>query len=214
MAIWPQWVRDRTGQDRSAYAELDDAALVERMKRGEMRALEALYDRYSTLVFSLALRVLTHRERAEEVVQDVFLKLWREPAIFDPDRGAFRFWLLRVAHNRAIDEVRRGRQEITMPPGDSGEDFWEAQPDQAPRPEETALAQIDREAVLAALARLTPAQREALQLAYFDGLTQAEIATRLGEPLGTVKTRVRLGIRHLRDLLDGSEARLDNNDLR
>ncbi len=206
MAIWPRRAKDLSG-DPAAYAALDDAVLAGLLAARDGRALEELYDRYSRLVFSLALRVLTQRERAEEVVQDVFVKLWREPRLYDPARGPFRPWLLRVAHHRAIDEVRRARHEVMPDPADDSEsDFWQTLPDSGPLPEESAFAALDREAVLSALEALPAAQREAIELAYFAGLTQSEIAGRTGEPLGTVKTRVRLGIKRLRDLLGGPEA--------
>ncbi len=165
---------------------------------GELEALEGLYDRYSSLVFSVAVRVLNDRQLAEDVTQEVFLRLWRRPGSYDPERSRFRSWLMSVTRNRSIDERRRVVRRLRL---EERED--DAAPD-PPGPErfhdpqlEAELAE-DRRAVREALTRLPPPQREVIELAYFGGLTQVEIAALTREPLGTVKTRIRLGIQKLR----------------
>lgn len=185
---------------------------------GRVEALERLYDRYSSLVFSVALRVLTDRPLAEDVTQEVFLRLWRRPWSYDPERGRFRSWLMSVTRNRSIDERRRVVRRLRL---EEREDDRRPDPPATGRfydPQlETVLAE-ERRAVREAMTRLPPAQREVIELAYFGGLTQVEIAARTGEPLGTVKTRVRLGIQKLRIALvglrsDGSEiADADGSD--
>ena len=196
---WPfRGQADIGGPDR---ASLDDLELVERLGRRDARAFEALYDRYIRLAFAVALRVLPDRERAEEVVQDVYVKLWRQPSLFDPNRGAFRPWLLRVVHHRAIDELRQANRDRAQTAEDPDGRILEMLADAGPAPEDLAQSSVDREKVLEALDKLSPSQRVAIEMAFFDGLSQSEIAESLGEPLGTVKTRVRLGMRRLRELL-------------
>jgi RNA polymerase sigma-70 factor (ECF subfamily) len=179
----------------------EDAALVVALAADEVTALEQLYDRYSARVFSIALRVLHDNALAEDVTQEVFLLLWRQPVSFDPRRGRFISWISSVARNRALDELRklsrrRGAEDQTeeavldLPDDARGED-----------PQEEAILAEEREWVRAALAGLPPAQRQVIELAYFSGLTQVEIAERTGDPLGTIKTRVRLGMRKLREAL-------------
>ncbi|MGE3960253.1 MAG: sigma-70 family RNA polymerase sigma factor [Dehalococcoidia bacterium] len=193
--------RARTaGADRAA----DDAVLMEALGRGDLQALEALYDRYSALVFSVSLRVLHDPQLAEDVVQEVFLRLWRQPASFDPGRGRFISWLMSVTRNRALDELRRVSRRNRSE--DQEED--ESNPldalatsDRMDDPVLGAELREQREAVRTAMTRLPPEQRRAIELAYFSGLTQAEISDVTGDPLGTVKTRIRLGMRKLRDAL-------------
>lgn len=179
----------------------EDAALVAALAADEVTALEQLYDRYSALVFSIALRVLHDHSLAEDVTQEVYLRLWRQPASFDPQRGRFISWISSVARNRALDELRklsrrRGSENQTeevildLPDESRGED-----------PQEEAVLAEERVRVREALATLPAAQRQVIELAYFSGLTQVEIAERTGDPLGTIKTRVRLGMRKLREAL-------------
>lgn len=188
---------------------------MEALGRGEIHALEQLYDRYSTLVFSVSLRVLHDAQLAEDVVQEVFLRLWRQPASFDPGRGRFISWLMSVTRNRALDELRRvsrrnrseDQEEDESSPLDSV-----ATTDRMDDPALGAELREQREAVRMAMTRLPPEQRRAIELAYFSGLTQAEISDVTGDPLGTVKTRIRLGMRKLRDALDGYVDRNDHNE--
>jgi len=196
---WP--FRGRAELSEVDRASLDDLELVGRLGGHDALAFEALYDRYVRLAFAVALRVLPDRERAEEIVQDVYVKLWRQPGLYDSRRGAFRPWLLRVVHHRAIDELRHANRQRAQTADDPEGRILEALPDTGPAPEELAASTIERARVLEALDTLTQFQREAIEMAFFEGLTHAEIAERLGEPLGTVKTRVRLGMRRLRELL-------------
>jgi len=171
-----------------------------------MRAFEALYERYGNLVYSVTLKVLGDVVAAEDAVQDIFLRLWRRPDRFDSSRGRFLSWLLTVARNRAIDERRsRGRRQRheadsalidDAMPGDDHDD-----------PAAAAVLADQRAAVRHALADLPTEQRLAVQMAYFGGLTQQEIADALKQPLGTIKTRIRLGMQKLRLALVASQSR-------
>jgi DNA-directed RNA polymerase specialized sigma24 family protein len=127
---------------------IDDLALVERLKARDSAAFESLYDRYVRLAFAVALRVLPDRERAEEIIQDVYVKLWRQPELYDPARGAFRPWLLRVVHHRAIDELRQASRDRTRTAADREGDLWETIADRGPAPEEIAASSIEREQIL------------------------------------------------------------------
>lgn len=181
-----------------------DADLLAGLAAGDPDALTLLYRRYAPLVYSLALRILGNQQQAEEVVQDVFVKLWRQPQSYDAARGRFVNWLLGVTHHRAIDELRSRkryqRHQITEA-GQAGAENAPALadlPDHAPDLGEQAWLNVQRQAVRAALQMLPPEQWEALELAYFGGYTQSEIAAALQQPLGTIKTRIRLGIQKLR----------------
>lgn len=182
--------------------ELEDEVLVQRIVHRDAEAFTRLYDRYADLVYSVALRVLSDPTPAQDVAQDVFLRLWRSPQAFDADRGRFANWLVSVTRNRALDEVRvRGRRRLR----EVGEvAFAEDPPDgRAEDPQIAAQVQAERVAVRQALVALPEEQRVALELAYFSGLTQYEIAERLQQPLGTIKTRTRLAMKKLRTALQG-----------
>lgn len=170
---------------------------------GSERAIAALYDRYGAVLYAVAYRVVGQRADAEEVVIEAFTQAWRDAGTFDAARGSVGAWLTTIARSRALDVVRaRGRRERVTEsavqangggtPAASG-----AQPDPG-----DSVEQIERRHhVQLALELLSPSQRQAIELAYFEGLSQSEIADRLGEPLGTVKTRIRLGMQRLRDAL-------------
>jgi RNA polymerase sigma-70 factor, ECF subfamily len=183
----------------TARAEADDAELMAGIAAGDVYALERLYDRYSALVFSVSLRVLRDTQLAEDVVQEVFLRLWRQPTSFDPERGRFVSWLMSVTRNRSLDEQRRLSRRSRSESHD--EDAVRDLPglDRFDDPQLGLEIGEQRAAVRAAMTRLPPAQREVIELAYFSGLTQVEIAERTGDPLGTVKTRIRLGMRKMRE---------------
>ena len=183
---------------RRDYARLDDEALVRLLVRQDVHALEALYDRYSRPIFSLALKILGDREVVEEVVQEVFLRLWTRAVGYDPQRGKLLSWLLTITHHRAIDELRRRRSQ---PETDGLQEQLAAVEDPDADPSKSLTQVEEREAVRHALAQLPEAQRRPLELAYYGGLTQVEIAQLLHEPLGTIKTRMRLGMQKLRGLL-------------
>ena len=160
----------------------------------QLEALDALYNRHSGVAMWLAMRVLGDREMAEDVVHDAFLTLWRRAPTYKPGRGSVRNWLLAIVHHRAIDYLRQ-RSKTTPLPGESGAsetaiDVWML-----------AAKRLDRAALRRALAELSAEQREVIDLAYFRGLTQAQIASALDLPLGTVKGRMRLALGRLRRLL-------------
>jgi RNA polymerase sigma-70 factor (ECF subfamily) len=173
---------------------------------GEIGGLETLYDRYHTMAYALALRITTETGLAEDVVQDSFLGLWRNAGRYAEDKGSVRGWLLAIVRHRAIDSMRRRKNGVAI--ADETEEPLPAAltlPDIWPE----VAGRLDAEQVRHALAKLPEAQREAIELAYFDGLTQREIATKTGAPLGTVKSRMRLGLvslrRELMDFADGSD---------
>jgi RNA polymerase sigma-70 factor (ECF subfamily) len=184
------------------YRGAEDEVLVARLAEKDADALEALYDRHSRPVFSLALKMLGEVTAAEEVVQEVFLKLWRNPERFVAGRGKFRSWLLGVTHHRAVDELRARRADAQRRAGGDAEAETLRIPDRDPDPAEAAWLGVQHDIVQRALDTLPAEQREVIDLAYFKGLTHSEIAAALGEPLGTVKTRLRLAIQKLRSALE------------
>lgn len=182
------------------YTEAPDEELMEGVQRGDGRAIAALYDRYGGLVFSLGLRMLGDREGAEELVQEVFLRAWRQAASYQPSLGRLSTWLLGIARNLAVDELRRRGARPQRADGDSDLQLAQiATPDDDPAERLSTSAQRDE--IREALESLPPAQRQVMDLAYYGGLTQSEIAATLGDPLGTVKTRMRLATQKLRELL-------------
>ena len=194
--------RGGSGADRIAdYGAAADDRLVGALEIRDERALETLYDRYGDYVYSVCLRMVGDVQLAEDLSQEVFLRLWRRPDLYDVSRGRFLTWLLSVARNRAIDERRsRGRRfRFETPPSTSAEEMLTAAPTSEDR--DVAVVSEERVVVQRALATLPPEQRLAIQLAYFGGYTQQEIAQGLHQPLGTVKTRIRLGLQKLRALL-------------
>ena len=196
----PARLRDVTSTQESAKENqraIDDRLMAE-LGEGEIQALEQLYNRYSTLVFSVALRILHDQVLAEDVTQEVFLRLWRRPQSYDPARGRFLSWLMSITRNRAIDEHRKitRRHRVEDRNGEATEQV--ASVDRLDDPELAAAIGDDRRAVRAAMAVLPAPQRRVIELAYFAGLTQTEIAELTATPLGTVKTRVRLAMNKLR----------------
>jgi RNA polymerase sigma-70 factor, ECF subfamily len=177
---------------------LTDEQLVALVARDESWALAELYDRYVRLVFSLALKVLNDRAGAEEVVQEVFAKVWRGARAFDGKRGKFSSWLIGIAHHQCIDELRRRR---VRPMSESIDDSAAAELPGDDDPAQAAEQAIERDRIRRALAMIPAEQRIAIELAFFEGLTHREIADRTGDPLGTVKTRVRLGMQKLKQIL-------------
>jgi len=169
------------------------------MAQKEEQALARLYDLYSSALFGCLLRILGQREEAEEVLLEVFWQAWEQADRYDPARGALFTWLFTIARSRALDRVRaRQRQAATVEAAAMEQRRSPVQPE---NPEVNVLFRELRGQVQAALARLPGEQREAIALAYYEGLTQVEIAARTGTPLGTVKTRVRLGLLRLREML-------------
>jgi len=180
------------------YEGLRDGQLVELVAQQDAGALEALYDRYGRAAYSLARRILTEETLAQDVVQEVFLSLWRDARRFDAGRGTVATYLLSMTHHRAVDVVRREENLRRWRTSDEG---LELAPDPKARVEDEVEASERRADVRAALAELPAAQREALLLAYFGGYTQREVAALVGVPLGTVKTRMAAGMRRMKQAL-------------
>ena len=168
-----------------------DEALIRRMLGGDEVALGVLYDRYGRRVYSVAHRILQDAGAAEEVLQDIFHQLWRNASNFDSARGSLGGWLLVMARNRSIDRLRKRAPS-------AGEEIAAGLPGWGPDMENAAVRDQMAQRVREALKALPEAQREAMELAYFEGLTQSEIAQRTGDPLGTVKTRLRTALASLR----------------
>jgi RNA polymerase sigma-70 factor (ECF subfamily) len=175
-------------------AHLSDEALPALVARGDESALAELYDRFGRVAYGLALRIVRDQTLAEDAVQDAFLAAWRTAVSFDPGRGKASTWLLTLVHRRAVDVVRREERRRT--------EALDAEPlAGGESTDETAEVREERRRVQAALAQLPPDQRQALELAYYGGLSQSELAERLGVPLGTVKSRMFAALARLRDLL-------------
>jgi RNA polymerase sigma-70 factor (ECF subfamily) len=187
-----------TAYDR--YDGLDDRGLVARVTEGDGGALEALYRRYGRPCYGLARRILADDQFAQDVVQEVFLTVWRDASRFDASRGGFSSWLLSMTHHKAVDAVRR--EENLRKRRTTAEGLEERESD-APDVGEEVWSLLRRSRVREALQTLPAPQREALTLAYFGGYTQREIAGLTTTPLGTVKTRMLAGLKRLRETLDG-----------
>jgi RNA polymerase sigma-70 factor, ECF subfamily len=166
-----------------------DTVLVSAIRGGDQNAMATLYDRYSSIVYSVALRVLADTGAAEDVLQEVFMQLWRNPTAFDASRGSLGAWLAVITRNRSIDALRKRRSET-----DIDEVIVSVQPDLASEAERTRAL----EKVRGVLGSMPVSQRTALELAFFEGLTHTEIAGKTGEPLGTIKTRIRSGLLTIR----------------
>lgn len=183
-----------------------DEALMAAVAVGDQAAFGIVYDRYADLVYSTAYRVLSDKGLAEDAAQDVFVRLWNRPETFVPSRGRFLSWLLSVTRNRAVDEIRsRGRRVRREAPGfDPVDDGGTIHDEHADTVDPLYRAELKEKqvAVRRALQQLPGEQKRVLEMAYFGGLTQHEIALELHEPLGTVKTRIRLGMQKLRHALE------------
>jgi RNA polymerase sigma-70 factor (ECF subfamily) len=184
---------------RKHHAHLSDEALVALVARADEDALAELYDRVSRIAYGLALRVLRDERHAEDAVQEAFLQVWRSAATFRAERAKASTWILTLVHRRAVDLVRREERRQADPLTDDSA-LGEAPEDT----EEAAWLRFERERVQAALKQLPDVQREALELAYYGGFSQSELAERLGVPLGTIKSRMFAGLARLRELLDDS----------
>jgi RNA polymerase sigma-70 factor, ECF subfamily len=174
--------------------DTSDESLLARVARGDDDALGSLYDRFGRVAYGLALRILRDERLAEDAVQEAFLAVWRQAASFRPERANARAWVLTFVHRRAVDLVRREERRRTEP----------LEPEAEPATGSTAEAaelRRRREAVQHALAQLPEEQRRPIELAYYGGLSQSELAERLGEPLGTIKSRMFTGLKRLRELL-------------
>jgi RNA polymerase sigma-70 factor (ECF subfamily) len=179
-----------------------DQELVARVAQGEPDALAALYDRHERAVYSLVFRIVRDQGEAEDVVQDVFSQAWAQAARHDPSRGAVGAWLLTIARSRAIDRLRSRRARPDNAPADERDVVSLRAPGPA---QDAQLLSRERAAIVrSALERLPVLQRIAIELAYYEGLSQSEIAERLEQPLGTIKTRMRLALLKLRETLAGA----------
>jgi len=183
------------------YSGLSDEELMQRLELRDLTAFRTLYTRYSNLVYSTAFRVLRDAHLAEDMVQEIFLRLWRKPDSYTPSRGRFATWLTSVSRNRAVDEVRSRNRRYRHETASPEEQERELPATDTEDPALTAELADQRRLILAALANLPYDQRHAIELAYFGGFTQQEIAEMLTQPLGTVKTRIRLGMQKLRAAL-------------
>jgi len=185
------------GSDERNEARQGDAAILRQIVARDPRGMEMLYDRYGGIAYALAVRVLGDAGAAEDVVQEAFFNIWRQGTSYDTSRGTVRTWLLTVVHHRAIDRIRSTRAKTrgdvaidSMLSLQAKEDTWL-----------TVAQGLEQERVQAAVATLPPEQRQVVEMAYFAGLTHAEIAEHVGIPLGTVKGRMRLAVAKLRDAL-------------
>ena len=196
------------------YSTLDDTELISLIAHARPEALGALYDRYGRLVFSLAFHTLGDQAQAEEITQDVFFRIWEKASTYRPEEAKVSTWLTSITRHRAIDVLRqRG-----VRPGLENTDWSETQlmviPDGADSPEEVAERALQQELVRRAVALLPVEQSRVLALAYFQGLTHSQIAAVCGEPLGTVKTRIRLAMQKLREILVDEDLDIDRLDMK
>ncbi len=183
------------------YSTLTDEQVLAGLATGEGWAMSVLYDRYARLVFSLAFKILSDRSSAEEAVQEVFVKVWRSARDYDQTRGKFSSWIGGIAHHHAIDELRRRR---ARPAVTEDETAAAKIVDDGPVPFDAAMQSMEQRRILDALQCIPVDQRRPIEMAYFEGFTQQEIAQRLQQPLGTIKTRMRLGMQKLKGLLENT----------
>lgn len=182
------------------YQVLEDQELLVRIGIGEKEALETIYERYSTAVYSLARYMLRSEPVAEEATQEAFLNIWLKASSYNSSRGQPKTWIMSVAHHRIIDIIRSRRRAAAVSDPKEYETL-DLLPSEHIGTDEAVVRNLEAERVRSALERLPAAQQEVVTLAYFGGLSQSEIATRLGQPLGTVKTRARLALQKLREEL-------------
>lgn len=191
------------------YTRYDDPALMSLIAQSQEGALAQLYDRYSRLVFSLAFAVVHDRETAEEITLDVFMRVWQKAATYRPEQSRVSTWLTHITRNHAIDVLRRRASRPEQHAADLEEETPRyVTPGQSPA--DSAEEATQRERVRHALAKLPPEQKQVLFLAYFEGYTQTQIAENLRQPLGTIKTRMRLAMLKLRNILRGEQ--VDTSD--
>lgn len=182
-------------------SSVDSESLVPAVARGDLAAFEALYDRHAGTLYALLLRILGNAEDAQEVLQESFVKVWTSAKMFDAVRGSEVAWLISIARSRGIDRLR-SRKIRSDRENDAGREISiQSSFVEKTTGADEAIRSQERAAVRSALAELPDAQRVALELAYFEGLSQSEIAERLKEPLGTIKTRMQLGMKKLRERL-------------
>lgn len=191
----------REGAEQMGEDQITDEELLQRLQRREMRALEILYDRHGRLAYGLAYRIVDDSTAAEDVVQEAFLNIWRQAPSYDPRRGAVRTWLLSIVHHRSIDWLRSRasrRKDVQLDLVErtlAVPDTWQA-----------VAVNVERETIQRALEALPSDQKRTVELAYFSGYSQPEIATMMGVPLSTVKGRMRMAMQKLRGMLEGTGA--------
>ena len=194
---------------------VSDDQLMAAVAVGDCAAFEQLYDRHVRNCFGLAVRIVREPSTAEDIVQEVFTKLWSRPDTFSPERGSFHNWLLMVVRNKALDKLRRAktRSELHIVPlqveSTGSETILDMLPDAGPTPHEQAWERETATVVRHALGQLSAHEYQAIEMAYFGGLTQREIAEKLEQPLGTIKTRTRSALRRLHHFLSAQHAPLD-----
>lgn len=181
------------------YQGLTDLELLEHISNQDRDALATLYERFGRRVFSLAVRILSDSVSAEEVTQDVFMSVWRRGATYVSKKGKFTTWLFSIAHNRTIDELRKRRRDLSRTNDDIDDHLNLKSGDVSPA--DATVAQSEYAKIRAAMEDLPEEQKNVVELSYFKGLTQTEIAEKTGQPLGTVKTRMRLALKKLRKAL-------------
>jgi RNA polymerase sigma-70 factor (ECF subfamily) len=193
------------------YANFDDESLVRLIVQSQEQALAQLYDRYHRLIFSLALAIVNDRATAEEIMLDVFMRVWQKAGTYRADQAKVSTWLTHIARHHAIDVLRRRAARV-----DHSAVHWEDATSKldssSPDPQESVELSLRRERIYAALDKLPSDQKEALHLAYFGGYTQSQIAEVLKQPLGTIKTRLRLAMQKLREFLH-EEQELQNKSV-
>ena len=195
---------DDTAESAAAHERARfDAELLRRMARSDREAFAQLYDRFSRPLYATAVRILTNAAEAEDIVQDVFLALWEKANAFEPSRGSAFAWAVTLTRNRAIDRVRMRKRRSELLAETTAEDAGTQPSDAGLHSADELVFKEQAGAVRAAVAALPPEQQRAVELAFFGGLTQQEIAEKLREPLGTVKARIRRGLLRLRDILGG-----------
>lgn len=197
-------MKDAIISNQSPFDSSDEIQLVARLRARDQAALNALYERYSNVVYAIAVRILGPAADAEDVVVDCFWQVWQQADNYDTSRGQLRTWIVTIARSRALDRLRAVRRAPVVSVDDEATFVAAAQA--ADNPEQEALLGQQAALVRQALGALPREQREALALAYYRGLSQSEIAAQLGEPLGTIKTRIRLGMMKLREQLQVLQA--------
>lgn len=183
------------------WDDVEDQRLLAAIAEEDAAALEQLYDRYAAVVYRMAVRIVKNEELAEDVVQEVFWRVWRRSKSFERERGKVSQWLFGIAHNLCIDELRRQRARPIPVYENVEHPFIQQLPDERTNVVGAVWSSEQRRFLEDALGQLPDAQRQAIELAYFGGLSHQEIATKLNRPLGTIKTRVRLGLQKLKSVL-------------
>ena len=183
---------------------MTDSELILGVIKRERRAFDQFYERYAQIIFNLCVRILRDEAEAQDVLQEIFLQIWREAERFDASRASVKTWLFTIARSRSLDRYR-SRKTVTSRLEDNAED----QIQQIPGKEDLQSKSVMQQYVGNALNRLSPEQRLVLELSYYEGLTQEEISARLNEPLGTIKSRIRAALMKLRSLFSGDETNVE-----